>query len=234
MLTFAKVSLESFVYDLTETFFFPNKKIKKIFNKYMIERIFPYSILTDTDSICVFFIFICKPESCTPDSQFRDVLFEVIINNDILHRFAISHKFWEKYSVRNESVRKKLSYFLIENIDDPCIVTIAVNPKEYFEEFESQAVNKKHKGLRKGAAGMEFEDYAKRINSIIEIETFGHLPNEKQKQNRFAIKNNQMVLEEIKKSKFAQINDKRYYFSDGIVSLPLSHPFCSKLSSLRE
>ena len=81
---------------------------------------------------------------------------------------------------------------------------------------------------------MEFEDYAKRINSIIEIEIFGHLPNEKQKQNRFAIKNNQMVLEEIKKSKFAQINDKRYYFSDGIVSLPLSHPFCSKLSSLRE
>ena len=129
MLTFAKVSLESFVYDLTETFFFPNKKIKKFFNKYMIERIFPYSILTDTDSICVFFIFICKPESCTPDSQFRDVLFEIIINNDILHRFAISHKFWEKYSVRNESVRKKLSYFLIENIDDPCIVTVAVNPQ---------------------------------------------------------------------------------------------------------
>ena len=28
MLMFAKVSLESFVYDLTETFFFPNKKSK--------------------------------------------------------------------------------------------------------------------------------------------------------------------------------------------------------------
>ena len=26
-----------------------------------------------------------------------------------------------------------------------------------------------------------------------------------------------MVLEQIEKSKFAQINDKRYYFSDGIV-----------------
>ena len=44
---------------------------------------------------------------------------------------------------------------------------------------------------------MEFEDYAKRINSIIEIETFGHLLNEKHKQNRFAIKNNKIVLEEI-------------------------------------
>ena len=61
---------------------------------------------------------------------------------------------------------------------------------------------------------MEFEDYAKRIILIREIETFGQLPKEKQKQNRFNIKNNQMVLEEIEKAKFAQINGKRYYFSD--------------------
>ena len=101
---FTKVSLESFVYDLIETFFFPNKKTKEIYNKYMIERIFPYSILTDNNSICLFFIFICKPESCTPDSQFRDVLFDVIINNDILYRFDTSHKSLEKYSVRNESL----------------------------------------------------------------------------------------------------------------------------------
>lgn len=33
-----------------------------------------------------------------------------------------------------------------------------------------------------------------------------------------------MVLEETEKSNFAQINDKRYYFSDGIVSLLFSHP----------
>ena len=63
------------------------------------------------------------------------------------------------------------------------------------------------------------------ITLIKEIETFEHLPNEKQKQNRFAIKNNQMVLEEIEKSKFAQLNYKRYFFSDQIVSLPFSHPF---------
>ena len=111
---------------------------------------------------------------------------------------------------RTQSLREKLGYFLIENIDDACIVTVAVNPKEYFEEFESQIVNKKHKGLRKGAGGMEFEDYAQRINSIKGIKTFGQLPKEKQKQDRFAIKNNQLVLEEIEKSKFAQINDKMY------------------------
>ena len=142
MLMFTKVSLESFIYDLTKTFFFPNKKAKDIYNKYMIERIFPYSILTDTYSVWVFFIFVCKPGSCIPDSEFRDVLFQVIINNDVLHRFDTLHKFWEKYSVRNEYFREKVCYFSIENIDHPCIVTAAVNTKEYFEEFESQAINK--------------------------------------------------------------------------------------------
>ena len=146
-----------------------------------------------------------------------------------MHRFDTSLKFWEKYGVRNEHLKKKLGYFSIENIDDPCVVTVAVNPKEYFEEFESQSVNKKRKGLGKGASGMEFEDYAKRINLIRETETFGQLPEEKEKQNRFTIENNQMVLEEIKKSKFAQINDERYYFSDGIVSLPFSHPFLKEI-----
>ena len=68
------------------------------------------------------------------------------------------------------------------------MVTVAVNLKEYFETFKSENVNQKHKGLRKGAVGMEFENYSKRINSIKEIETFGQLSLEKQKQNRFTIK----------------------------------------------
>ena len=50
---------------------------------------------------------------------------------------------------------------------------------------------------------MEFEKYSKRMNSITEIETFGQLPKEKQKQNRFTNKDNEMILEEIGKSKFA-------------------------------
>ena len=62
---FAKALLESFAYDLMETSFFPNKKIKEIFNKYMIKRILPLSVSTDIDSICVFLISICRPESWT-------------------------------------------------------------------------------------------------------------------------------------------------------------------------
>ena len=104
-----------------------------------------------------------------------------------------------------------------------------VKPEEYIETFKNEYVNKKHKGLRKGGPGMEFESYLKRINSIADIETFGQLSAEKQKQNRFTIKNNKMILQEIKKSKFAQINDKRYYFSNSIVSLPFCHPYLHEI-----
>ena len=48
----------------------------------------------------------------------------------------------------------------VEHIDDPCYVTLAVNPKEYFEYFKSELINKKHKGIKKDARGMEFENYA--------------------------------------------------------------------------
>ena len=139
-------------------------------------------------------------------------------------------KVWRQKYISQE----KLGYYAVKNIDDPCNVTIAVNPKEYLEEFESEKTNKKHNGVRKGALWMEFENYAKRINSVKGIETFGQNLPEKQKQNRFAIKQNEMVLKKIEKLKFAQINDKRYYFSDGIVSLPFSHPLLHEINQFKK
>ena len=151
MLMFGKLLLESFIYDFTVTFLFPGKKTEEIYGKYMIEWIFPYSVLTNTDSICIFFIFVCKSESSQPEEKFRDVLFEAIKENEILHRFDTSHKFWENFSVRDESFKKKLGCYSIENIDDSSIVTIAVNSREYSEKFESENKNKNYKGLRKSA-----------------------------------------------------------------------------------
>ena len=50
-------------------------------------------------------------------------------------------------------------------------MTLAVNPKEYFEYFESENCNKKHKGIKKGAKGMEYENYAEWIKPIIDLKT---------------------------------------------------------------
>ena len=33
----------------------------------------------------------------------------------------------------------------------------------------------------------------------------------------------------VAKSKFSQINDKRFHFADGITSLPLRHPYLQEL-----
>ena len=40
-----------------------------------------------------------------------------------------------------------------------------------------------------------------------------------------------MTMTTVNKVKFASLNDKRYYFSDGIVSLPFGHP---SLNTVRE
>ena len=220
MLMFAKLSLKSFICDLIETFVFPNAATKEIYNKNEIEYVYIYQILTYTDSAALQFLFICSEKSTKNDREYRDEIFGVISSNDIFKRFDTSHKFWEKFEARDEKTRKKLGLFEIEDIDDPCEITIAVNLKEYIEKLSSDEINKKHKGLRKGADGMGMANYDRRINSVRNIERFGKVQNEHLSQHRFLVKHNEMHLQELKRCKFAQINDKRYYFEDGIVSLP--------------
>ena len=64
---------------------------------------------------------------------------------------------------------------------------------------------------------MDIANYGKRTNLVREIERFGKVKNEYLSQHRFAVKHNEMNVQEVKKSKFAQINNKRYYFEDGII-----------------
>ena len=131
------------------------------------------------------------------------------------------------------SLSKKLGYYEIEHIDDPCQGTIAVNYKEYFECFKIDETNKKHKGLKKGSAGMNYENFEKRINSLRDIESFGQLEKQVQGQQRLTIKEGKMKHDAIEKSKCAPVNVKRLDFSDGIVSLPFSHPYLSELNNFK-
>ena len=50
-------------------------------------------------------------------------------------------------------------------------MALAANPKEYFEYFTSESVNKKHKGIKKGSIGMEYKNYAERIKALLNFET---------------------------------------------------------------
>ena len=77
--------------------------------------------------------------------------------------FDSSHEFWDIFGFRKENRKKKLGYYEIENINDPCLVTITLNLKEYLEVLNNLKLNKKHKGIKKGSTGMNFENFASRI-----------------------------------------------------------------------
>ena len=78
----------------------------------------------------------------------------------------------EKFGARKENLRKCLGYFAIEHINNPCFVTVAVNSKEYYKPFEDISFNKKHKGIKKGLPGMDFENYTDRILALNDCDVF--------------------------------------------------------------
>ena len=51
---FTKVSIKSFVYDLIDTFMFPNAEVQEIYKKYKVNRCYLDQNLTDTDSTSIF------------------------------------------------------------------------------------------------------------------------------------------------------------------------------------
>ena len=64
ILMFSKLSIKSFVYDLIDVFMFPNQEIKKIYEKYKINKCYMFQNVTDIDSSSLFCVFICDLNSC--------------------------------------------------------------------------------------------------------------------------------------------------------------------------
>ena len=129
-----------------------------------------------------FQVFFCKPECDVPDEKFRDCIFEIIVNNTVLERFYTFYENWEMFPTKNLKLKKKLGYFDVE-------------------VFGNKNITKKKQSLKKSAKGMEFKSYAKRINSLKDIEKFAPIQQEKQ------WKNNSIVLGKLKNEtlKFMQI-----------------------------
>ena len=122
-LMFAKLLLMSFIYEVVETFCFPDENVREIFKKYKIEWVKIFHVLTDTDSTSLQFIFISDPNSKTSENKYRDITFEIITSSEIRKRFDSSHEFWDILGTRKEQKKKKkkLGYFEIEHINKPCI-----------------------------------------------------------------------------------------------------------------
>ena len=96
------------------------------------------------------FVILPDPVSAFPECDVRDIIFEVIVKTEIFKRFDTSHPFWKKFDAHRPKSQKKLGLYEVKNIDDPCYVTLAVNPKEYFDFFKDYSTNKKTLGNQKG------------------------------------------------------------------------------------
>ena len=127
-----------------------------------------------------------------PDDKFRDVIFEVITTTDLVETFDTSHPLSEKFDVRGKTLKKKLRYYEIKHIDNPCQIVLAIKFNKYFENFENKKSNKKYKSMKKGSSGMKFENFALRINSLNNIQKFGKEKSEIQEQYRFTISSSAM------------------------------------------
>ena len=77
---------------------------------------------------------------------------------------------------------------------------------------------------------MDFNSYSSRLSDLIEYyDQFCRPSPKKTEQKRFQVINESMQMNSVSKVQFGQLNDKRFYFCDGIVSIPYSHPLLENL-----
>ena len=76
---------------------------------------------------------------------------------------------WKQFNPRNNDLKKQVGLFEIENTDKPNIITIALNPKKYYERFYDHSDNKTHKGLKKSTPGIDFDSYSERLADLNEF-----------------------------------------------------------------
>ena len=112
--------------------------------------------------------------------------------------------------------------------------TLAVNPKEYLEVLKSQLLNKTHKAIKKGLTRLGFENFAERIKSFISSETFEKPLVTRKEVSRLSVSKGVMVKKTVIESKLSQLNDKRFYFLDGIVSLPFEHKNLKEIDDFKK
>ena len=71
-----------------------------------------------------------------------------MLKSKVFDCLDLSAEFYDQLNCRNEKLKKNVRLFKVENIDNANVITIALNPKEYYERFVNHSDNKKHKGIK--------------------------------------------------------------------------------------
>ena len=142
--------------------------------------------MTDTDSASLEFVVITEDICDCGERQMRDILIQIFLEKDIHSRLDLSGEFFERFGKRNEAVRKQVSLYEFENIEQGIICALCINPKEYFELYGIYyETNKKHEGVKKGTKRMDFDDYVSCILTLEEAEEGIKRFSKKQKKRDF-------------------------------------------------
>ena len=95
--------------------------------------------------LCLYLQFTLSTER----KNLRNVIFEVMINPKIFERLDLSNEDWSQFNVRDTSTEKQVDLYEIESIDNPNIVTIAVNPKNISKNMEIKVSIKNAKDYKR-------------------------------------------------------------------------------------
>ena len=86
-------------------------------------------------------------------------------------------------------------------IDNPCLVTITANPKEYLKVLKNLKLNK-HKGIKKGSTGIDTKNFTSRIKSLVNFGTFEKPPTEVKQVSMLTVNKGKMVKKQLRKQNF--------------------------------
>ena len=81
---------------------------------------------------------------------------------------------------------------------------------------------------------MDYENYAERIKPLDDFNTYKKPKLDNKDVVRIFVKDGEMTTHKITKTKFLQLNDKRFYFLNGILSLPYRHPSLRDLDEYKK
>ena len=82
---------------------------------------------------------------------------------------------------------------------------------------------------------MEFVNFSKRINSLVNFDMFEKPPSEYKQVSRLTVDKGKMVKKKtVTKTKFSQLNDKRFYFPNGVHPLPFSHQNLKEIDEFKK
>ena len=81
---------------------------------------------------------------------------------------------------------------------------------------------------------MDYENFAKKIKPLFHFDSYVKPKANTKSVVRILVKNGEMTTYRITKSKFSQLNDKRFYLTNAIISLPFGHQVLNEIDEYKK